>query len=100
MQIAKNKAYECPLNFYDRKWKEKAIGRKIWYHEKPCIIESINDWEEVRLKIVGDNPEKRIEAPATWSDDNEICSKKHWDESYADGMYIEWNSPHINWYRK
>jgi hypothetical protein len=101
LQTALMKAYDCPLNFTDRNWKEKAIGRKIWYHENPCIIKRISDYEGIELRIEGDNQEKTIDPPAIWNNDNkdDICNKERWYSNYADGCNVEWNSEHINWFR-
>lgn len=99
LQTALIEAQHCPVNFCDRTWKEKCIGRKIWYHEKPCIIDRVSDYEDITFRVVGDNSEKKIDAPANWTDDNQICNKQHWIESYSDGLMVEWNSPHIDWFR-
>lgn len=100
LQVALSDAEMHPLNFFERDWEMKAIGRKIWYHEKPCIISSINDYDGIELRIVGDNPQKRIEAPATWDGDkDDICSKQRWEENYSEGCNVEWNSHDINWFR-
>jgi hypothetical protein len=97
---SKLKAEECPLNLFQRDWQEKAVGRKIWYHEKPCVIKHVNSGEgETRLYVVGEN-EASIDAPASWKEGGEICNEAHWKDSYANGLYVEWDSSDIGWFRE
>jgi hypothetical protein len=98
--ILQLKEHVIPFHFID--WYGEVIDRKIWYHDQPCIITNIFTGDgETWLKVVGDNPEKKIPAPADWDDDeNGICNKQRWEEDYADGCRVEWNSPHIKWFRE
>ncbi|MEN2464943.1 hypothetical protein [Ornithinibacillus sp. JPR2-1] len=80
---------ECPLWLAERKWKENAIGRKIWYQNQPAKITRINDENE--LWVVPDGIDRFI-APAHW---NGIMG---WD-SYSEGLYVDLLSEDIYWFR-
>ena len=44
---------ECPLWLSERNWKEKAIGRKIWYENQPAKIIRINEENELWIEPDG-----------------------------------------------
>ena len=101
LQVLLMEAKEHVVGFHFRNWKKEAIGRKVWYYDQPCIIESVSDYDGVRFRLVGDTIDKRIPSPSHWQDDDDsICNKSHWEESYASGCMVEWNSKDISWYRK
>jgi hypothetical protein len=94
-------AQENVVNFFERGWEDKVRGMKIWYHEQPCVIDHVRTGDgETSFWVVGDNEEKKIPAPCNWTKEDDICSKQHWDDAYAKGCRVEWNSPHIKWFRK
>lgn len=78
---------ECPLWLSERNWKENAIGRKIWYHEQPTIIQSVTSDNE--LWIIPDGIDC-FKAPAYWDGDY---------DDYEDGLITELLSPNIYWFR-
>lgn len=95
-------AQESTLNFAQIDWQEKCKGMKIWYHGKPCVISHvITGAGDTRLYIEGENKSK-IEAPEHWKekDKDSFCSESRWNENYSTGLYVEWYSSDIKWYRK
>ncbi|EMN7726839.1 hypothetical protein WB980_000083 [Bacillus cereus] len=79
---------ECPLWLSERNWKEKAIGRKIWYENQPAKITRINDENELWIEPDGI---PLFKAPAHWNHDDY--------SDYENGLRVDLLSPHIYWYR-
>jgi hypothetical protein len=98
-----NQLKSHPLNFQERGWDKKCVGRKIYYHSMRCVISHVNfGFGETRFFIEGDNKEKIIPAPIGWQSDNadDICNRQQWYGEYAKGLYAEWDSKNIDWSRQ
>lgn len=80
---------ECPLYLNERDWREQALGRKIWYHDQPAMIQRITNDNE--LYIISDGIDE-FKAPAHWGEDMD------WSD-YSDGLRTDLLSPNIYWFR-
>lgn len=101
IQVAINKINYHPICFLHRTWRKEVLGRKIWYHNSPAIIDKICDYGSDSVLSFYIKPEKeKLDCPANWDDTEGICSKEAWDEECATGLVAEWDCPYIDWFRK
>lgn len=101
LQFKLNKVESHPVPFFDRNWKEQVVGMKIWYHNHPCVIKKVADYDSYGISffIVSDVGEK-IDCPKHWDDESGVCSKEAWEDDYSKGLYATWDCEEIKWFRK
>lgn len=78
---------ECALDLSLRDWKERTVGRKIWYNDVPAIITEINHNNELHIVVDGDF---EFPVPAHLSD--EPIEGSRYD-------LVDLLDPSIFWYR-
>jgi len=87
------------LNFNERDWKEKAIGKPIYYHEEPALIDRIIE-EQGCLWIVPDKKFIDKFSPAVYAIEDYLNGDEYaLPDEYETGCKVEYTSPHIWWYR-
>lgn len=88
---------ECPINVGEIDFDKKIVGRKIWYQDKPAIIDHFV-WGNASVWVVPDkNYIEKFPMPNTWKDEDWL--RDSWPE-YEKGLIVGINSPHIDWFRK
>lgn len=81
---------EHPLELNEYGWKEKAIGRKVWWRSEPAVITHYCDGQACVI-LKPDGIEK-FTTPAEFADEG--------DDYYCDGdVKVEIFSEHIWWFR-
>ena len=83
----------CPVEVSMRGYKEKNIGRKIYWREQPAIIDSWSSDHE--MIIVPD--EELFTQPVYWGD--EQIDRDMWLEDYSDRVKIDILDKNIWWWR-
>ena len=85
-----DKINEHPLNFNDYGWREKAIGRKVWWRSEPAVITYFCDGQACVI-LEPDGIEK-FTVPAEFAEDTE--------DFYEDGkVKTSIFDEHIWWFR-
>lgn len=86
---------EGPAEVNQRDWKDKLVGRKVFYREQPAIIEWVSEGNE--LWIVPDNEPNRFALhPAQADEDRDDMPEN--DDS-GEGVMISLLSPQLYWFR-
>lgn len=82
-----------PLDINEADWKEKNIGRKVWWNQQPAIVTEILD-DKITLKADYEDGSKFKDIPS-WGDDNDIL----FDDEDREYVLISIFDDAIDWFR-
>jgi hypothetical protein len=92
LQVKLMKLYEHPTNTSERGWPENLVGRKMFYENKPVIIERVRDGLSLILKPDGFT---QFPAPVWASEDTQLGSTNP-----RDYLVVDFFDDRIYWFRK
>ena len=95
-------AAEHPLSPMQFDWQKEAIGRKVWYHGEPAVIDRFSDYDGDTRVFVKPDAFDRFRPPPGWQqsgDEHEPCTPETWNDDYAEGLYVDFLSPDVDWSR-
>lgn len=91
LQVKLVKLYEHPTNSSERGWPENLVGRKMFYENRPVIIEQVCDSLELILKPDGF---AQFSAPVWASEDTQLGSTNP-----RDYLKVDFFDDRIHWFR-
>ena len=91
-QVCLIQLQEHVIDFFERGWEKKNVGRKVWYRDDPAYIDHfVVDQGCIILKPDGI---KNFSVPANVTEDDE-----HLYDDYRDSVKVEYLSENIYWFR-
>jgi len=92
-KLSEIQEFGLPVSIFERDWEQKIVGSKVWYNDEPGIVKRVAHNLTVFIEPDGIGCFK---CPQSWIRDNML---NMWDEDYADGLSVEFDSENLQWYR-